>query len=229
MEYRNELKFEVSNLELYRIKGRLSPLMRPDSHQAPNGYQIRSLYFDDVYDSCMLEKETGISYREKYRIRIYNHNPNYIRLEKKTKYASLTKKAVQKLTLANYEAVISGDIENLHAILSQNTGTLLEELALKLLHRKFSPKCIVEYDRFAFVENTGNVRITFDQNITGSKQVEGFFQPDIFSTSVMPPSHQILEVKYDELLPRYILQTIDLGCLHRQSFSKYFMTRAAIG
>ena len=45
----------------------------------------------------------------------------------------------------------------------------------------------------------------------------------------MPSNRHILEVKYDELLPHYILQALDTGRLRRQSFSKYYMTRAAIG
>lgn len=229
MEYRNELKFEISNFELTRIKYRLLPLMHTDNHQDTAGYQIRSLYFDDLYDSCMFEKEAGISYREKYRLRIYNNDLDYIRLEKKTKYADLTKKTVQRLTMSDYEAILANDINYLHSVLSQNTGTLLEEFVLKILHKKFTPKCIVSYDRFAFTEETGNVRITFDQNIAGSKQVEKWVQPNVFSVPVMPPMHQILEIKYNELLPHYILQALDLGCLHRQSFSKYYITRAAIG
>lgn len=229
MEYRNELKFEISDLDLNRIKYRLLPLMHTDHHQGTEGYQIRSLYFDDRYDSCLFEKESGVSYREKYRVRIYNNNLNYIRLEKKTKHAGLTKKAVQELTISDYEAILTNDIHYLHSILSQNTGTLLEEFTLKILHKHFSPKCIVSYDRFAFTEEIGNVRITFDQNIAGSKQVENFFEPNVFSIPIMPSMHQILEIKYDELLPHYILQALDLGCLRRQSFSKYYITRAAIG
>lgn len=229
MEYRNELKFGISDFDLNRIKYRLLPFMHPDSHQGTEGYQIRSLYFDDLYDSCMFEKESGITYREKFRLRVYNNNPDYIRLEKKTKSTGLTKKAVQKLTCSDYNAILANDMDYLHTVLFQNTETLLKEFVLKILHKNLSPKCIVSYDRFAFIERTGNVRITFDQNISGSRQIEKFFQPHIFSIPVMPPAHQILEVKYDELLPHYILQALDLGCLRRQSFSKYYITRAAIG
>ncbi len=229
MEYRNELKFEVSNLDLQRIKGRLLPLMSLDSHQGTDGYQIRSLYFDDYYNSCMFEKENGISYREKYRIRIYNNNDNHIRLEKKIKQASLTRKTVQMLTRQDYEAIVSNDLDRLYILLAQNAGTLLEEFVLKMVHKKFSPKCIVEYQRFAFIERIGNVRITFDYNISGSRQIENFLHTDILSIPVMPSAHQILEIKYDELLPYYILQALDLGCLRRQSFSKYYITRAVIG
>ncbi len=229
MEYRNELKFELSDFDLIRIKNRISPLMHPDKHQDTNGYLIRSLYFDDLYDSCLAEKTNGVLYRKKYRIRIYNNNSDYIRLEKKTKYANMSKKITQPLTRQDYDALLSGNIDSLHVILSQKKDGLLKEFVLKILSEKFSPKCIIEYERYAFVENRGNIRITFDKNITGSRQINHFFDPDIFTVPVMPQTHHILEIKYDEFLPHYILQALDLGSLRRQSFSKYYMTRAAIG
>ena len=156
MEYRNELKFELSDFDLIRIKNRLFPLMHPDSHQGSTGYLIRSIYFDDLYDSCAAEKENGVCCREKYRIRQYDNDPNYIRLEKKTKYGDMSKKTMQELRPQDYESLLSGNMENLHLILSRNKGSLLEEFVLKMLYKQFSPKCIVEYERFAFIENTGN-------------------------------------------------------------------------
>lgn len=229
MEYRNELKFEISDFDAMRIKSRLFPLMHTDHHQGSAGYLIRSLYFDDLYDSCAAEKENGISHREKYRIRQYNNNPNFIRLEKKTRHGSMSRKTMHPLSLQDYNVLLSGDMDRIHALLAQSRGTLLEEFLLKILHRKFSPKCVVEYERFAFTEKTGNVRITFDRNIAGSNQVEHFFDAALYTVPAMPQGHQILEIKYDELLPHHILQTLDPGSLRRQSFSKYYMTRASIG
>lgn len=229
MEYRNELKFEVSDCDCIRIKNRIFPLMYTDSHQKPNGYLIRSLYFDDLYDSCAAEKENGLLHREKYRIRQYDNNPDFIRLEKKTRHGDMSQKTMQTLSRQDYETLFSGDTVRLHALLSQNKEDLLKELSLKILYKKFSPKCIVEYERFAFTETMGNVRVTFDRNVAGSPQTERFFDSDLFTVPVMPQSHHILEIKYDELLPHYILQAVDLGNLRRQSFSKYYMTRAAIG
>lgn len=229
MEYRNELKFELSDFDLMRIRNRLLPLMHPDSHQGINGYLIRSMYFDDLYDSCAAEKENGVCSREKYRIRQYDNNSNYICLEKKTKYGDMSRKTMQVLRPQDYEALLSSNMDSLHLILPWNTGSLLEEFVFKMLYKKFSPKCIVEYERFAFTEDTGNVRITFDRNIAGSKQIANFFDSNLFTIPIMPEDHHIMEIKYDELLPHYILQALDLGCLQRHSFSKYYMTRASIG
>lgn len=136
---------------------------------------------------------------------------------------------MQTLSRQDYEILLSGDLNRLHVLLSQSKGGLLDELILKIIRKRFSPKCIVEYERFAFTETMGNVRVTFDRNIAGSAQTDRLFDSDLFTVPVMPQSHHILEIKYDELLPHYILQALDLGNLRRQSFSKYYMTRAAIG
>lgn len=229
MEYRNELKFELSDCDLARIKNRLLPLMHTDMHQGKDGYLIRSLYFDGLYNACVDEKENGVLHREKYRIRQYDNNPNFIRLEKKTRHGDMSRKTMQPISLPDYEALLSGNADRLYAILMQNEGGLLEELILKILYGKFAPRCIVAYERFAFTESMGNVRITFDRNIAGSRQINGLFAPDLFTVPLMPSNRHILEVKYDELLPHYILQALDTGRLRRQSFSKYYMTRAAIG
>ncbi len=229
MEYRNELKFELSDCDLARIKNRLLPLMHTDMHQGKDGYIIRSLYFDDLYNTCAAEKENGVLRREKYRIRQYDNNPNYIRLEKKTRHGDMSQKTMQPISLPDYDALLSGNADRLCAILTRNEDGLLGELIFKILYRKFAPRCIVAYERFAFTERTGNVRVTFDRNIAGSRQINSLFAPDLFTVPLMPSNRHILEVKYDELLPHYILQALDTGRLRRQSFSKYYMTRAAIG
>jgi len=125
MEYRNELKFEVSELELNKIKYRLKALMREDSHQGADGYLIRSIYFDDIYNSYMLENESGVSQRKKYRIRIYNKSADEIHLEKKSKYHNMTKKEKQILTKEQYDAIIAGNWDFLRQNGMIEQGTLL--------------------------------------------------------------------------------------------------------
>ena len=59
--------------------------------------------------------------------------------------------------------------------------------------------------------------------------MERFYDEALFQVPVMPAGRHILEIKFDEFLPRYILQAADLGNLRRQSFSKYYFARAAVG
>ncbi len=229
MEYRNELKFVVSDPEMEKIRHRLLPVMEQDMHQGESGYTIRSVYFDDIYDSCLSENEAGTDYRKKYRIRIYNGDSAFIRLEKKIKYHGMTQKITQRLSREEADLLLEADPEKLSEIILPETNHLIRNVYCEMIRKKLSPKCIVEYERFAFVESRGNVRITFDRNIAGSRQVEGFYDSEIDFFPVMPAGLHILEIKYDELLPHYILQAIDTGHLRRQSYSKYCAVRKITG
>jgi len=91
------------------------------------------------------------------------------------------------------------------------------------------PKAIIEYERTAFVCDSGNVRITFDRNIMASRSCTEFFNPSVPAmTPVLPTGMHVLEVKYDEFLPDYIAGTLELGNLQRTAFSKYYLGRKAI-
>ncbi len=226
MEFRNEIKFEVSDLMLERIRYRLIPIMEQDHHQDEEGYRVRSLYFDDLYDSHLRENEAGTDVRKKYRIRIYNGSAEVIHLEKKGKYRGMTHKDKLSVDLDWCKNYLSNLQDN---VIIKEEDPLAEEFFYKIQSVGLHPKCIVEYDRYAFVEKIGNVRVTFDRNIRGSRLISSFLDRKIDTVPVMKEGHQILEVKYDEFLPQYILQVLDLGNLQKQSFSKYYITRAILG
>jgi len=222
MEYRHELKFLVSDITLEKLRYRLSTVMDLDEHQQEESYTIRSLYFDDYFDKCLNENLAGTDDRYKYRIRLYRGNTDYINLEKKYKYRQMTKKVSEQIEKADVVACLENGFY-------ETGGALSTELYASYIKSGMRPKCIVEYDRCAFVEPVGNVRITFDMNLRGSADIERFldFNED-FTVPVLPAGMQVLEVKYDELLPRHILQLVDTNELLRQSISKYALVREAI-
>lgn len=84
---------------------------------------------------------------------------------------------------------------------------------------------IVEYERVAFVEELGNVRVTLDRNIGGNSKVTDFVKPEVKLPPALPVGMHILEVKYDELLPDPITRVLRSVPLQRTSFSKYYYTR----
>ncbi len=64
--------------------------MERDPHARPDGtYTVHSLYFDDWRDTALREKIDGLPRREKFRIRYYNGDLSFIRLEKKSKVRGL--------------------------------------------------------------------------------------------------------------------------------------------
>ena len=223
-DYRNELKFEVSDIMLEEIRYRIAPVMRVDAHQEGDAYLIRSLYFDDLRDTCLQENEAGIDKRSKYRIRAYNRSADFIALERKSKLRGLTSKEQARITMEQYERYIGG--EPVRPI--EDLPPLMRELEYERIRAGMRPKCIVEYERTAFVYPIGNVRVTFDRNIRGSDKLRDMFCEKLDAYPVLPAGHSILEVKFDKILPSFILQLLDLGTLRHQSFSKYYYARKTI-
>lgn len=64
--YRNEWKYLISTSEKELLKLRLKPFLVADPHAKDGGYLIRSLYFDDYWNSAYEEKEAGVLMRKKY-------------------------------------------------------------------------------------------------------------------------------------------------------------------
>ena len=101
MKFRHELKYVVSSAQVELIKNRVEHLLPRDPHAGEKGrYAIRSLYFDDYENRCYRENEEGTDPREKFRIRIYNHSAEKIRLECKRKERGMTHKESCPLTQA---------------------------------------------------------------------------------------------------------------------------------
>ena len=98
---------------------------------------------------------------------------------------------------------------------------LLLEMQLKVMR----PTVIVEYQRFPFVQKNGNVRITFDENIVSSNDIENFLEERIVSRPILEIGQSVLEVKWDEFLPSYIREHMAIDSLQWTSFSKYYLCK----
>ena len=230
MYYRVEDKYFIYEDQIAYLTSRLKEMMAYDEHSSGGGYLIRSVYFDDASDSALLENEAGVDEREKFRIRTYERDDGFIRLEEKSKKSGLTHKESADIKRDTVEALLKNGSMAERAVI--NSGCLLKEdgFLFKKLYAKMNtsllhPVTIVEYERCAFVERAGNVRITFDKNIGASEYVDRFFEQDVYLRPVLPPGAHILEVKYDELLPEYIQKVLEIGSLQRTAFSKYTMAR----
>lgn len=220
--WRHELKFVCAMPELKIVESRVRPLLKLDPHAGPNGqYCIRSVYFDDEWDTCYHENEDGTDPREKFRIRIYNGSDEHITLELKQKLKGMTRKLSCPLTRQQCEAALRGEILTEEA----DSPGLLRKFILQQRERRLSARIIVEYDRVPYVFRLGNVRVTLDENIRSSHQVERFLEQDFLRRPILPTGEHVLEVKYDEFLPDPVRQVLQTGTLRRTSFSKYYLCR----
>lgn len=220
--YRHEFKYLCSYGELRMLMVRLQGLVYPDPHAGEDGgYNIRSLYFDDQYDTCLKENEAGTDPREKFRIRIYNHSADRITLELKQKVCGKTRKLSCALSEEQCRMLMEGRVPEC----AKETPDLLRKLCLLMQTRLMRPKVIVEYDRIPYICPLGNVRITMDENISSSNRTDLFLEEELPLRPILEAGQHILEVKYDEYLPDPIYRTVQLPDLRPTAFSKYYLCR----
>ena len=216
-KFRHEYKQSIETADLAALRQRLSALMQPDSFSCGGKYEVRSLYFDNLFDKALIEKINGVNYREKFRIRLYNGDTSFIRLEKKSKTGGLSSKQSAILTYEQADSLARG------ASVRDSGSALLDELALKMDTQRLKPKTIVDYTREAFVFPAGNVRVTLDYNIRTGLNAVDFL--DNSCVTVPASADIILEVKWNEFLPSFIAQAVQLGSIQTSSFSKYAACR----
>lgn len=222
--YRHEYKYPINNVQKTLLEGRLSAVAQKDKNVLQTGYyNIRSLYFDDYYDSCYMENVNGTDSREKYRIRIYNGSSDKIKLEVKKKVRGKTLKHSCAITKEQCRYLMNGEIPpNI-----SGEQQVLHKLAYGMATRYMQPKVIVDYDRIPYVYRLedANVRVTFDMHLMSDENIEGFLEKSTTGRGIFAVDELLLEVKFDEFLPDEIYQLLQLEGLQACTFSKYYLCR----
>lgn len=222
MRYRHEYKYQINAIQEAILNVQLMGLMKADSHAGIDGkYIVRSLYFDDIYDSCLWDNLAGSDPRSKIRIRYYNHDTDYITLERKTKKRGMTLKESCRLSLQECKLLTEG--ENVEIL--DDMDDMKKTLLLDIQQRGLMPKIIVTYERIPYIYPAGNVRVTFDRCLSSSNEIQKFLTGNYQSRPVFPIGMSILEVKWDEVMPRHIKDAIHVEKLVWTAFSKYYMCR----
>jgi hypothetical protein len=200
--------------------------MEIDPHTPESGrYLIHSLYFDDYKDSSVYSGDAGLSERFKWRIRYYGDDLSYIVLEKKEKKEGRCHKESCKITLDEYNDIINKDAFDL---LFDTDKDLIRKLAIDMITKNYRPKIIIDYERIAYVEEITNVRVTFDMKISASYELENFLDGDYQNFYILPSGVNVLEVKFDSILPSYLRNIIESYSYKQGSFSKYYYGRKII-
>ncbi len=218
---RKELKYIVGVKEMYYLRERLDKIMSQDKNNGDIGYRVRSLYFDTFWDNDYYDKLDGVDNRQKVRMRIYNDSDSVIKLELKAKEGDFQRK--RSLTLNRNEAdrLIEGD----YFFMLERPEPFAHGLFTFMTTRGYRPKCIVEYDRFAFIHDINETRITFDSRLRALESPTDFFNPDAFLYPVLDPAQTTMEVKYNGFLFSHIKKIINLADRPRVSNSKYIWSR----
>ncbi len=220
VKFRNECKHHITEADAVLIRQRLKHITKPDEFALADGsYVIHSLYFDNCYDKALNEKQAGYNTHEKFRIRYYNRDISFIRLEKKSKINGLCLKESCNITADEVVRILNYDFD----WMKTSSQTLILELWSKMQYQLLRPKSIVNYRREAFTYVPGNVRVTIDSDIRGESNIINFLNTDAKGLKLF--NMNILEIKWDEFLPQLIRDIVQLDNIKTRNFSKYAATR----
>ena len=141
MNWRQEKKYLISEADRILLLSRLRTALLPDPHAAGDGlYRIRTLYFDDSFESALFDSLSGAPEREKYRLRMYNSDPGYLRLEKKIKRYGGGQKPGALLTPAECRRLIAGE----YAFLGEKKDPFLQGAYAAARTGALRPRCMVD-------------------------------------------------------------------------------------
>ena len=222
-KYRHELKFKISDAAAEVLKQKLSLILKKDKNAfyEDGSYLIKSLYFDDRESSSYYEKLDGVLYRKKYRIRTYNDDEKFIRLEKKMKHNNMTAKEQMLISKDIYSKILNGKINEI-----DNPQGLLLEFLNEYKNKGLVPSIIVGYHRVAFTYPISDVRITFDSHIQSGLYNYDLFNKNASNYTIIEYGKQVLEVKFNEVLPLHIATILEDIPTCREAVSKFAICRS---
>jgi len=200
---------------------RLAEILSEDPNaKEDRTYTIRSLYFDDYFNSAYNEKYSGIMNRQKFRIRIYNNSESIIRLERKIKSDQYIFKETAPLTNDEVASILGGEYGFLLSSSHKAHQVFYHECVSNFLR----PRVVVDYEREAYVMDEGTTRITFDKNVRAGREGFDIFNDEMSMVEVMEPGVLIMEVKYTEFAPKILRKVLPSKATDHTAVSKYIMS-----
>ncbi len=230
---RFELKYFIGPDEMEFIRSSIAPFMHIDKYA--NGhkdgrYTVRSIYFDTHNLQFYYEKEAGTKIRKKLRVRTYNRFSedaiSFLEIKRKYGNAILKERVCvpwnDARTLLQYADNCIGPKIIAEQNLSSASRDSVERFIALMKLMALEPVVLVVYDREAYVGNDNNrVRVTFDCDIRSAVDPE---LTDIFQEKdlrYLTNSSQVLEVKFDDVMPAWLRPVTTQLDRNHQAISKY--------
>ena len=211
---RYELKYLLSGEQTAYLRECLKGHMEPDHFGKTS---IASLYYDTPTYQLIRTSIEKPAFKEKIRLRSYgiatDESPVFLELKRKA-YGIVYKRRVETtIPLVHKFFAGEGDI--------CAGGQINSEIkAFRDYYRELVPACLIIYDRVAYFEPGGDLRLTIDENpryrtenLTLKKSMDGI--------SLLDPGWTILEVKVQEAMPLWLASILSCGGIRKASFSKY--------
>lgn len=222
---RFELKYILGLKQAWEFRSALQDYLVPDEHGGSSGrYPVASLYFDSPDLRCYQEKESGIKYRRKLRIRHYpspeafnDQTPVFLEIKQRVDRATQKRRVVMPysaaLRLCNDREIPEHNPED---------QAVIHEIYVFLWQYNLVPASIVRYDRQALIGTRYDigVRVTFDREVCFQAHPLHLHEQQS-SLPILGADRVVMEIKVNERIPTWLTGMIADHNLQLQRISKY--------
>ena len=221
---RYEFKYILDDEKRADIEKELSYFMQLDPfvEQFENKkYLVRSLYFDDPFNTFYYEKTDGLMHRQKFRIRTYAREYNEkvpIMLELKGRYNNFVYK---HRTSLEHDSENINDVFHLLKQLENDDNPVSKQFIYDKYRKHIKPIMLIDYQRRAYQSKYDyEFRITFDGELYGTHTTKLFPKDDVNRRRLID-GYTIMEVKFRKHVPPWFHRIMIKYQLNRISISKY--------
>ena len=228
---RYEFKYLIPERLVASIRATAQGICSRDRHAGPDGtYVIRSLYFDTDKFQLYWANEREQADRFKLRVRGYPGKKAPVFLEVKRRVYDVILKTRGALPDNRWKAVLEGSEPPSIAMGGAAGQRAVEHFIYRMWRNHIKPKMLVEYDREAY-ESTINkyARLTFDRKVRC--QPKETLDLDADPKRWRPVDNPlrtktneaicVLELKFEDTPPSWMMSLVKSLDLVRYSFSKY--------
>ena len=210
---RYELKYLLTGEQTQQLRERLRGHMEPDGYGKTS---IASLYYDTPTYQLIRSSLEKPAYKEKLRLRSYGPatEDSPVFLELKRKACGVVYKRRIRTTVPEAGRIVAGEDAAGDGQIRREIGTFCEH------YRTLRPACLIVYDRTAFFEPGGDLRLTIDEapryrldDLTLTGSLDGI--------PLSAPGQSILEIKVQDAMPLWLNAILNECGISRCGFSKY--------
>ena len=211
---RYEMKYILSPEQTEFFKKKVVGHMKIDKFGLTS---IASLYYDTPDYRLIRTSIDKPAFKEKIRLRSYgiasDSSPVFLELKRKA-YGIVYKRRVQStLPLVKKFFDCEGDI--------CAGGQINREITtFRDYYQTLVPACLIIYDRIAYFEHGGDLRLTIDHN-PRYRYDELNLKTSMEGNSLLEKGFTILEVKVQQAVPLWLSAILTEGHIYKNSFSKY--------
>ncbi len=208
---RYELKYLLTAEQYAAVKKEIESRLVPDAF---GKNVIQSLYYDTPDYRLIRESIEKPVFKEKLRLRCYNLNLNDkdVYLEMKRKYDGVVYK--RRISCKENEAESFFDGEGQSSQIGKELSYFIN------FYGDLEPKTLILYDREAFFDRSGDLRVTFDKDIRYRTDYLNF-HTSLEGEKLLDDGFVLMELKTGTALPLWLCDLLDKENIRKTSFSKY--------